>query len=197
MSFITPIVSFLSSAPGRSISNITGFITVNESTTDTVEVTKQPVQQGAMIADHAFVKPIALSMQIQFQPATLTTALTNLAGSLFSATPTPNQSSADTYQQILALQNALQPIIVTTPKRTYSNMLITSVGVTTDKKTENVLAVSIAFEEILIVSVTAVSVPRSKLRNAGKNGATVKAGKKSAALVIAQAINASIQGSSQ
>ena len=41
-----------------------GYVTITESSIDALEITQQPVQQGASIADHAFKKPGTLTIQI-------------------------------------------------------------------------------------------------------------------------------------
>jgi len=43
-----------------------GYVTITENSVDAIEITQQPVQQGANIADHAFKKPTNLSIQIVF-----------------------------------------------------------------------------------------------------------------------------------
>jgi hypothetical protein len=191
MSFITPIISFLTQSPARSIATIQGYITLQESTTDSLELTSHPVQQGASITDHAYRKPIQLSLSIQFAPATITGKISN------AISPSLNgqvDSLVTSYQKLLALQNQLQPFAITTAKRTYGSMMMTSLSVTTDKKTENVLSVSASFQEVIIVNVTVVQVPKSALRTPNKNQSTMNAGKKSALLVGSQAIKGVLGG---
>lgn len=186
MSFLTPIMSFLSPKT-RSIQDITGFITITESTTDSLEITQQPVQQGAMISDHAFSKPTAFSAQIQFSPAGILSGLSGgLAGNL-----------APVYKKLLDLQKLLVPFTIVTPKRIYKNMLFATLSETTDKKTENVLAISAAFTQVVIVSVSTVVVPRSQLKKPGSNGGTQQAGKKSALLTGASGILPGVRGFTQ
>lgn len=184
MSFTDNSLIPFSIGPTRSFAGISGYVTLGEGTVDAMEITKQPVQQGANISDHAFVKPVILSMQILFAD--------NLT-----------QSLAQMYQKLLALQRptaAAQPTLapgvlgplpptplpqllpfnVVTPKRTYFNMLLATLGMTTDKKTENCLAITATFEQVILVPVTVTSVPRSQLKNPGSNGATQKVGQVSA-----------------
>lgn len=172
MSFIVQPQTLFAIGPSRSFAGIKGYCIITENATDAIEITQQPVQQGASIADHAFKKPGSFSMQIQFQ------------ASLFG------QSLAQIYQSLLTLQSSLQPFDVITPKRTYSNMLFASLGQTTDKKTENVLSIAASFQEVILVPVLATNVPRSQLRNPGANAGTQAVGKKSALLSLAQGIGA-------
>lgn len=136
-----------------------GYVTISENSIDSIEITQQPVQQGANIADHAFKKPVSFSIQIQFS-ASLTQSLSTI------------------YKNLLALQSSFQPFNCTTPKRTYYNMLFQSLGLTTDKSTENILSINATFQQIITVPVGITTVARSQLSNPGSNGATQGAGTK-------------------
>jgi hypothetical protein len=158
-----------------------GYVTITENSTDAIEITQQPVQQGANIADHAFKKPTNLSIQILFN------------GSLF-------QSLSTIYGNLLALQNSFVPFNCTTPKRTYYNMLFAALGVTTDKNTENILSVNCTFQQIITVPVGITTVSRSQLSNPGSNGGTQTAGTKtlqSAAYTGWNALSGLVSGGGQ
>lgn len=161
MSFLSEPVSLFSIGPKRSFGGISGYVTMTENAVDRLTITKQPVQQGASMSDHAFKEPVALSIVMKFRD---------------------NQtlSLKDIYQQLLTLQSSFTPFNVVTPKRTYFNMMLTSLTQTTDKLTENCLAINAAFEEVIIVPVVTTTVPRSSLKNPGSNGGTQKTGKVSA-----------------
>jgi len=149
-----------------------GYVTVRETTVDALEITQQPVQQGAPISDHAFKKPVTLSIEI-------------LMGSeLFG------QSLSTIYQSLLNLQSSFVPFNCMTPKRTYYNMLFQALGMTTDKSSENILALQCTFAQIITVPVGITTVPRSQLSNPGRSGQTQNAGKKNlqSALVIVSKI---------
>ena len=57
------------------------------------------------------------------------------------------------------LQASREPFEIVTGKRIYEDMLFKSIGVTTDKITENVLAVSCTFQQVIIVDVVLTTVP--------------------------------------
>jgi hypothetical protein len=67
-------------------------------------------------------------------------------------------SSQDTYKQILDLQASRQPFDVITGKKTYSNMLIRAIEVTTDKTSENVLMCVLTLHEVIITQTQTVQV---------------------------------------
>jgi hypothetical protein len=144
----------------RSFGPITVQVILQELTTDTLTITKQPVQTGASITDHAYKEPTVVSMQMRFSDNILV-------------------SLSETYAQLLDLQNSRQPFDVLTPKRIYEDMLIASLGLTTDKLTENVLAINITFQQVIFVSVATVQVPKSRLQNPKKNQAIQPKGKQS------------------
>lgn len=174
MGFLVQPQTFFSIGPKRSFGGISGYVTITENAVDQLEITQQPVQQGAMIADHAFKKPVSFQIQMLFE--------FNLLKPL-----------ADIYQSLLDLQNMREVFNCVTPKRTYYNMLFASLGQTTDKKTENCLAISATFQEVIIVSVSTTIVPRSLLRDPAATSGTANVGKKSALLTLTQGIGAAFR----
>lgn len=179
MSFLSQPLTLFSIGPKRSFAGISGYVVIQENTTDALEITQQPVQQGAMIADHAFKKPVNFSIQMSFA---------DNIGLL-----TADKSLAQIYQSLLDLQVTFEPFDIVTPKRTYHNMLLQAIGQTTDKKTENCLAINATFQEVIIVSVATTTVPRSKQKSPGRTGATANAGKKSALLTLKEGIGAAFK----
>ena len=165
MSFLSQPLQDVLLGPTRLIDTIAVQVVIDENANDTLTITKQPVQQGAVITDHAYSEPTVLAMTIYFS-----------GNSTLSFIPTPLNAI---YQQLLQLQSSRVPIVVTTPKRTYLSMLISSLSQLTDKYTENCLKISISFQQIIIVSVSTVQVPRVRQKNPGSTGATQPAGAKS------------------
>jgi len=164
MSFINQIETLLGIGPSRSFGSanqiFSGYVTMTENTVDEIEITQQPVQQGANIADHAFKKPISLSIQILFGA--------NLFGSSLSTT----------YQQLVALQDSFIPFVVTTPKRVYGSMLFRTLGVTTDRTKENILAINASFQQIITVPIVVGTLSAAQLKNPASNLGTQPVGQK-------------------
>lgn len=183
MSFLQQPLTQIFIRPIRKIGQLAVSVIISESTNDTLTITKQPVQQGASITDHAFKEPTTLQMSAYFQDNQLINVLN--AFSDLSQSP-----MAQFYQKLLDLQISRIPFDVITPKRVYKNVLMASVQQTTDKNTENTLAVLFSFQEVIIVQVGNVTVPRSRQRNPGVTGATENAGKKSALLTLKEGIGA-------
>lgn len=158
----------------RIINDIDVDVVINESTNDTLTITKQPVQQGASITDHAYKEPTSFSMSIHQKDTSLISGLLNT----FSG-----NGLSKIYDQFLKLQGERTPFDITTPKRIYKNMLIASLGMTTDKGTENILALSLTFQEVTIVKVTTTLVPRIQQKTPKVTEGVQKAGKKSALFI--------------
>lgn len=198
MSFLSPALSFFSIGPTRNFAGISGYVTISESTTDSLEITQQPVQQGASIADHAFKKPVLLSIQIQFANGS-GSFLDNVGVGGIGSIVGIGMSLKQVYQKLLELQVPKPPAILTpfdvsTLKRTYKNMLLQSLGCTTDKRTENVLSISCTFQECIIVPIGITNIDPSLLKAPEVNRATAKAGNKSAALSITQGLGFNVKG---
>lgn len=201
-----PIISLLFKN-GRTIEEISGFITISETTKDELEITQQPVQEGAMITDHAFSKPTSLSMQIQFDRTNTLAALASTAGSIAGGAAVGILGAvgggiagglvgglvsgafggdvlAQTYEKLLKLQATRVPFDIATPKRVYKSMLFQTLGVVTDKNTENVLSVSCTFQQVILVKVQRAVVDRSLQAQPQRTQATEAVGNKSALRVF-------------
>lgn len=170
MSFLSQPVTFFSTAK-RYIDDIELQVVISENTNDTLTITKQPVQQGASISDHAYKEPTTLSMTIYFRD-------------------NPLQSLSAIYQEFLDLQEAREPFSVVTPKRVYDNMMLAVIINNTDKSTENCISLTLTLQEVIIVSVTTASVPRTRQSKAQSTTATSNKGKRSALFSLKQGIGA-------
>lgn len=149
----------------RSIGGITMDITLEETGVDEMAVTEHPVEQSAAISDHAYKKPARLTIRAACSNSSLAALLS----------PT---YVIDTYNKLLALQAGAKLFTVVTGKRTYKNMLMTSLSITTDKRYETTLMVTAVFQELIIVqtSVTAVSAPASSQADPASNSSVTNNG---------------------
>lgn len=126
-------------APQRKIAEFSGFVVTEENATDTLEITEHPVQSGACIADHAYVKPAEVSIKFLYG--------------------VQNGDLNEIYTELLELQSARELFTVTTGKRSYENMLLKSLTQTTDKNTENVLSIAADFKQIIVAEVETTTLP--------------------------------------
>lgn len=135
----------------RRIGDFTAQVTIEESHADTLTITDHPIEQGAVITDHAFKNPAELTLSVGWSD---------------SSTETGNGYVRAIYAKLLALQASREPFGVTTGKRLYSNMLIRSLNMATDPATEFALFVVLSLRQIIIVQTQTTSVPPREVQAA-------------------------------
>ncbi len=143
--------------PLRSIGGLQFDVTIEESHSDTLEITEHPVEQGASITDHAYMLP---------------STLTIVAGVSDSGIEGHIGRAKEMYQALRELQGKREPLDVYTGKRVYKNMLISSLATTTDEQTENSLIVTCELQQIITASAQTVRVPRHRQHNGHVTGGT-------------------------
>lgn len=161
----TAVVSdFILIKPLRSIAGFTANVTISEHHSDDMEITEHPIEQGAPITDHAYKRPARVTIEVGY------------SNSSIEAGFDPNYVQ-NVYQQFLVLQASRSPFEIFTGKRHYTSMLIRSLSVTTDRRTENALMMRVDCQQIFIVQTQVVAVPDSSvMANPEKTGATQNAG---------------------
>ena len=142
----TSFISIRGQSPTRNIGGIIPDCTLEEEGTDELTITKHPIEIGADISDHVYKQPARLVMRVAW------------SNSSVEAIGDPNYV-VSIYQQLLALQVSGQLFTITTGKRQYANMQMSSLSQTTDEKTEFTLAITAVFEQILIAVTSATTVP--------------------------------------
>jgi len=152
----------------RTIQDIAVDCIISEDTTDTLTITKQPVQTGAAITDHSFLEPVILNMQILQQVGN---PVSQLLGT-FSG-----YGLQQLYDTFIQLQKLRTPFTVSTPKRIYDDMLISSLKLHTDKETENILSLYLSFQQVFFVSVGTIFTQKQLLKTPQKNQGVKKTGK--------------------
>lgn len=147
--------------PQRSIGTIYPNITVSEEAVDELTITEHPVEQGATITDHAFKNPSQVRI------------IAGFSNSSVQAGGDPQYVNG-IYQQFLDLQSGRTPFDVVTARRKYSNMLIKSLTVITDEKTENALMVTAVCQEIILVNTVTTTVPPADVQKSPQKNAPVQ-----------------------
>lgn len=157
------ILSAIFRQQSRRIGLLVPSVVVSEKHSDTLEITEHPVEKpttdsaSGFIADHAYKRPSEVTMECGFAGG----------GSLLDFVDTSaiglglGLSPKETYQQLLDLQSSRIPFDVVTGKRTYINMLIRAIEVTTDKTSESVLNCTLTLREV-ILSETQITTAASK-----------------------------------
>jgi hypothetical protein len=133
-------------APVRSVGGVSFQCTIREDHSDELAITQHPVEQGAAITDHAYKQPAVLTIE---------------AGSSNSSPDAAGDPEfvSDLYDTFLGFQTNRELLSVVTGKRLYSNMLVRSLQVTTDKDTEFVLMVRMTLQQVIIVQTKLTTVP--------------------------------------
>ncbi|MCW8041078.1 phage baseplate protein [Acinetobacter entericus] len=139
--------SLLLSGRGRTIMGLFADVTVEEKHKDELKITEHPTEVGAAISDHAYKEPPEVTIRVGWSESAGA-----LNGFLGDTVLGGNTSLTIVYQTLLQLQEQVLPLIVSTGKRLYTNMLIKSLGCTTDLQTENVLMIDIAFKKVIRVN---------------------------------------------
>ncbi|VEB95790.1 Uncharacterised protein [Cedecea lapagei] len=137
-------------------------VVVSEAHTDTLNIASHPVEFGPNISDHAWVMPGGLTIDCFFKAggSLVDFANTTALGSWLNAGPGP----AQIYQQLLDLQTKAEPFRVITRRRSYDNMLIKTLTVTTAAKSENILGCKLLLEEVLMTATEArAAAPKTEM----------------------------------
>lgn len=154
-------ISFSTNVSKRAIGDFTGYVCISEDSIDELEITQHPVQRGASITDHAFLKPVTVTINFVYAPG---------------ATPLEQ-----IYQNLLDLQASREPFTIVTGKRVYKDMLCRALNLTTDVTKENVLYLVGDFQQVILVDVQQSNVPvRSKQKIPQKTDMTENKGDKKA-----------------
>lgn len=177
---------------GRSIGGVIPDVTIEERHEDELEITEQPVEQGAAITDHSYKKPSVVTMTVSWSNSN---ALINsiVSGSLLRG---EINDANDFYRKILELQESRVPFDLVTGKRTYNNMLIRRVTNLTDADSENCVNLEILLRQVIIVQATSVTLsPVEDQASPELTGAVQNAGTKQPLRAIKQsALNALFGG---
>jgi hypothetical protein len=144
--------------PHRTIGTIIPECAVEEHHSDRLQVTQHPIEIGANISDHAYMLPFEVTLRYGWSNALIGGQIQNL-GDRFAAIGSESfqqvisgGQTAAIYEHLQQLQASRIPFRIVTGKRTYADMLITEMGVTTDARTENVLIVELHCQQIIRVS---------------------------------------------
>lgn len=152
----------------RSIGYIVPQVTIQEYHRDEVALTDHPIDSGAPVTDHAFSRPSELRMTIGWSDSA---SFFDVSGSLNNAD--------DAYAALLDLMNQREPMGVVTGKRTYENMVITSLDTVTDARTNSTLVIEVGMRQVIIVeTTTATLAPVAQQQDPQKTAPPVDQGAK-------------------
>jgi len=126
-------------------------VSVSETHETDCDVTENPVESGANVTDHVFVKPARLTVEglVSDTPIKLLGNVT----SLFD-----DNRSRKTYEELLALQAAREPIDVITGLKQYSNMILKTLTVPRSADTGKALRFTAVFQEVRLVESASIAI---------------------------------------
>lgn len=132
------------SAP-QSLITLQADIVPQEEHEDEMEITRQPIEQGSVVSDHAYKLPAELELVYGW--------------SLGSAQNTSGDPGylRNIYSTLLSLQAAATAFTIYTGKRIYKNMLIRGMREATDREHENAMVLHIRFQQALFAVTTALT----------------------------------------
>lgn len=157
MDIVSSVTYFLF-GPERRIGQIFPNVVVREKHVDTLKITDHPIQRGASVTDHAYKEPETLEMDIGWSNSYI-----NFTAPFAKKAAMETRDLRDIYKELLELQASRIPFSIGTGKREYDNMLIKSLTVETEAKTENVLFVKAVFQRVNIVdTLLTVLVPENQ-----------------------------------
>lgn len=131
--------SLLLAGRGRTIMGIFADVTIEEKHKDEVNITEHPVEVGSAISDHAYMSPPEVAIKIGWSES---------SGSNLAAT----------YIALQQLEKNYVLLVVNTGKRLYTNMLIKSLGCTTDEASENTLMIDLTIRKVELVQTSETTV---------------------------------------
>lgn len=136
----------VSIAPKRSIGGFTADAVLTEDSVDDLVMTDHPVEQGAEITDHAYAEPAEINLVYGWSSS----SKQNIGAS--------TSFLQELYAKFLQLQRPKPQLIsVISGKRSYSNMLVRSIRLMTDKTTENALILNVRCRQVFIAKTTVVA----------------------------------------
>lgn len=139
----------------RNVGGLVFDATLKEAHTSEIEVTRNPIETGADVADHMYVKPkkVTISAGVTDDPLYVST------NDLFTGTSRTQAA----FDLLVSLQESGEPFDIQTGLRLYQSMMCLSIRTEQDKDTTRVLFFEAEFEEVRIVSTQTVTYPPRKV----------------------------------
>lgn len=112
--------------------------------------TEHPVQSGASIVDHAYLRPARVILEIG-----MSDAMGSFIAGQFTSSPSRSVSA---YQTLLELQSSRVPLTLSTRLNQYANMLIESIGAVEDVRTRFAGKFQVVFSQIIVATIATKTV---------------------------------------
>lgn len=141
---------------------------LSESHDNIIRVSKNPVELGADITDHAIIEPKRINLLAQVSDTPLGLAagseiIDSVTGLFGTSTEGNITRSNAAYNSLIQLMELREPIEVQTKLVLYSNMLISRIRTIQDKDSSRAVLLNIDLEEILITESEIVQLTSEQL----------------------------------
>ncbi len=155
----------------RSIGGITMDAVISETITNTLRITKNPVELGADITDHAIIEPkqYTLDAVITDSPLLGVNSIDNVGQSISSSgffgssSEDSRTRSQAAFDALVALQESRQPIEVQTGLTFYRDMLISDITITQDKDSSRAIFFNAKLTQVILTSTEEINFPQDQL----------------------------------
>lgn len=117
-----------------------------------VTITQHPVQSGAAVADHAFLEPEEVVIDI---------GMTDVATSIDTIAGTAKNRSVVAFEVLRSILQARELLTLTTRLGSYTDMMVTTIAVHDDVNTMNALRANISLQKVRIVQVAIISIQQT------------------------------------
>lgn len=125
---------------------------LSEDHSSTIEITGNPIETGAEVNDHAYIKPKEVTLDIA------------------------DANAALTYNAIVRFQESRVPFYLVTGLRLYKDMLVQSIDAYRDKDNSKILKATIYLREVIIVSTATGSASSSGTTSSASSSGTGSTG---------------------
>ena len=139
----------------RSMGGLVFDAVFSESHQSDMEVTDNPVETGVVVSDHAYMKPLTLTLSAGVSDILLNQVTTDAFAS-------DTGRSRKAFELLTELQKKAEPFDVQTGLKLYKNMVCTSIRTSQDKDTSNALMFEATLREVLILYTQSVKYPPRK-----------------------------------
>ena len=163
--------------PQNNIGGIPIRVLIEEEHTSTLETTEHPVEAGAEITDHSYMRPLEVTLRCGWSDASvfgLADAVFELASGV---NPITNDYVSYVHSQLLALQQSRQLFSIQTTLLVYNNMLVTQLSILRDQKTAKALMVTAVARQIILSHTQPTTLPpQVNMANPAASAETVQGG---------------------
>jgi hypothetical protein len=150
--------------------------TLEETLEHDLEVTEHPVQSGAAITDHSFLRPKEITIRCGWSNSNNSSVASTVLAAFTGGSLSTSDYVSGVYSQLLQLQQSRQKFSVVGTLLTYPNMLMTSLSIDRDKDSSSALMCTVTCREVIIVDTVMVGATTATLSSPVDNQAASQLG---------------------